>query len=115
MFNISPRLITPLANKLSSMANPWQVVLLHTWNKAGNNFADIPDLTCVDNRAGRSETASVKKRRRAPDPLGARGRKRFYRRAEAFACFLGGATFAAGTITLCTGITLGCPGSIPSC
>jgi len=25
------------------------------------------------------------------------------------------ATFAAGTITLCIGITLGCPGSIPSC
>ena len=42
-------------------------------------------------------------------------RPRFYRRAEAFARFLGDATFAAGTITLCTGITVGCPESIPSC
>ena len=41
-------------------------------------------------------------------------RQRFCRR-EAFARFLGDATFAAGTITLCTGITVGCPGSIPSC
>src|SRR6185436_9715494 len=41
--------------------------------------------------------------------------QRFCRRAEVFACFLGDMTFAVGTITLCTGITLGCPGSIPSC
>ena len=43
------------------------------------------------------------------------GYQRFCRRAEAFACFLGDVTFAVGTITLCTGITLGCPASIPSC
>jgi hypothetical protein len=49
-------------------------------------------------------------------PLGAAGRQRFVRRAEAtFARFLGDAPFAAGMITLCTGITLGSPGSIPSC
>src|SRR5580658_5021670 len=41
--------------------------------------------------------------------------QRFFGRGVAFACVLGDATFAAGTITLCTGITLGCPGSIPSC
>src|SRR5262249_35092650 len=41
--------------------------------------------------------------------------QRFCRRAGIFACFLGDVTFAAGTITLCTGITAGCPGSIPSC
>jgi hypothetical protein len=53
-----------------------------------------------------------------PVPPGAgwsSGCQRFCRRAEAFACFLGDVTFAFGTITLCTGITVGCPGSIPSC
>jgi hypothetical protein len=43
------------------------------------------------------------------------GCQRFFPRAEAFACFLGDVTFALGTITLCTGITVGCPESIPSC
>jgi len=37
------------------------------------------------------------------------GCQRFFPRAEAFACFLGDATFAVGTITLCTGIKVGCP------
>ena len=41
--------------------------------------------------------------------------QRFCQRAEAFACFLDDVTFAVGTITLCTGMTVGCPGSIPSC
>ena len=41
------------------------------------------------------------------------GCQRFWRPAEAFACFLGDVTFAVGTITLCTGITLGCPASNP--
>jgi hypothetical protein len=46
------------------------------------------------------------------------GCQRVGRRAEAFACFFGNfgdVTFAAGTIALCTDMTVGCPGSIPSC
>ena len=51
-------------------------------------------------------------------PLGAecsRGCQRFCRRAGAFACFRDNVTFAVGTMTLCAGITVGYPGSIPSC
>src|SRR5229473_8253686 len=43
------------------------------------------------------------------------GCQRFFRLAGAFACFPGDVTFAFGKITLCTGITAGVPGSIPSC
>ena len=43
------------------------------------------------------------------------GCQRFFRRAEGFACFLDEVTFAFGTITLWIGITVGCPGSSPSC
>jgi hypothetical protein len=53
--------------------------------------------------------------RDGPVVVSASGCQRFFLTADAFAFFVGDATFAAGTITLCIGITIGCPGSIPSC
>ena len=53
-------------------------------------------------------------RRDGPVVVSALGCQRFFLAADAFAFFVGDATFAAGTITLCIGITIGCPGSIPS-